>query len=219
MPFNPYRLLGVPKSADAATIKSAYRNKSKLAHPDQGGSAEKFSALKEARDVLMDPERRAYYDSTGKVKPQDIDQGRGPILALLGNVLIRVVAMAAEQNINIKVEDMVKAIVDTIGEALKEIEKRKVAAAARAKLFEEVASRMEADEDNVLKVIAEAQVGHIANEVRTLETSRGLHEAALKLAKSHRFRRDIIKPTQQQIYMTYVQQQASGTGTWTGGGW
>lgn len=219
MPVNLYRLLGVPKSADAATIKSAYRNKSKAMHPDQGGSAEKFNALKEARDVLMDPERRAHYDATGKVKASEPDQGRGPILALLGNVLIRVVAIAADQNINIKVEDMVKAVVDTIGEALKEIEKRKVSVAARAKLFEEVASRMEADEDNVLKAIAEAQSGQIANEIRTLELSRGMHEAALKIAKSHRFRRDIIQPTQQQVYMAYAQQQASGTGSWTGGVW
>ena len=34
---NPYSTLGVPRNADAGTIKRAYKEKAKEHHPDRGG--------------------------------------------------------------------------------------------------------------------------------------------------------------------------------------
>ena len=60
-----YAILGVARDADYNTIRAAYRNAAKTAHPDLGGSAEEFEALKEAFDCLSDEVRRANYDRTG----------------------------------------------------------------------------------------------------------------------------------------------------------
>jgi len=61
-----YENLGVPKSADRATIKKAYRKKAQKLHPDrQGGNVEAFHAVQLAYDVLYDDARRAHYDATG----------------------------------------------------------------------------------------------------------------------------------------------------------
>ena len=63
--IDPYALLGIGRSADDATIKSAYRKAAKGAHPDSGGDAEQFGKLQVAYELLKDPVRRRVYDDTG----------------------------------------------------------------------------------------------------------------------------------------------------------
>lgn len=64
-----YELLGVPRAADDATIKSAYRRLAKEHHPDRRGGCKEseahFKAINQAYDVLKDPQKRAAYDRFG----------------------------------------------------------------------------------------------------------------------------------------------------------
>ena len=64
-----YQLLGIPRAADDATIKAAYRRLAKEHHPDRhNGCTERearFKAINEAYDVLKDPQKRAAYDRFG----------------------------------------------------------------------------------------------------------------------------------------------------------
>ena len=61
-----YAVLGVPKDADAAAIKKAYRKLARQLHPDQNpGDAKaeaRFKDIGEAYAVLSDPEQRQQYD-------------------------------------------------------------------------------------------------------------------------------------------------------------
>ncbi len=61
-----YAVLGVPKDADAAAIKKAYRKLARKLHPDQNpgdaGAEAKFKDIGEAYAVLSDPEQRQQYD-------------------------------------------------------------------------------------------------------------------------------------------------------------
>lgn len=64
-----YDFLGVTPDASVEDIRAAYRKLSKVCHPDMpGGSAEKFGAIKEAHDILTDPDERAFFDQTGQVR-------------------------------------------------------------------------------------------------------------------------------------------------------
>lgn len=62
-----YAALGVPKDADAAAIKKAYRKQARQYHPDQNpGDAvaeAKFKEIGEAYSVLSDAEKRQQYDA------------------------------------------------------------------------------------------------------------------------------------------------------------
>lgn len=63
-----YEILGIPKSATEAEIKSAYRKLARTHHPDidkSAGAAEKFKEISEAYQVLSDQSKRKQYDQFG----------------------------------------------------------------------------------------------------------------------------------------------------------
>src|SRR6266496_276791 len=66
-----YAVLGVPRGADDAALKKAYRILARQHHPDKNpGDAraeERFKEISEAYAVLADPDKRAQYDRFGTV--------------------------------------------------------------------------------------------------------------------------------------------------------
>lgn len=74
---DPYKTLGVDKSASASQIKKAYYKLAKKYHPDvnqEKGAEEKFHSLQEAYDILSDPKKKEQYDQFG---PAAFSQGAG----------------------------------------------------------------------------------------------------------------------------------------------
>ena len=62
---NPYEVLGIGKSADAAEIKKAFRKLAKKYHPDQSKEAkakERFSEANQAYEILGDEAKRTAFD-------------------------------------------------------------------------------------------------------------------------------------------------------------
>ncbi|MEZ4460548.1 MAG: DnaJ C-terminal domain-containing protein [bacterium] len=66
-----YKILGVAKDADDATIKKAYRQIARENHPDLNPDdkvrEDRFKSASAAFEVLSDPERRKLYDEFGSV--------------------------------------------------------------------------------------------------------------------------------------------------------
>src|SRR6185369_5675970 len=62
-----YQVLGVKQTASVKEIKAAYKRLARLQHPDLNGgnpaAARAFVQISRARDILIDPQRRAAYDA------------------------------------------------------------------------------------------------------------------------------------------------------------
>ena len=75
-------MLGVPKTATEAEIKSAFRKQAKTCHPDlHPGDKEaeaRFKELNEAAEVLSDPDKRAKYDQFGHAAFDPTAGGQNP---------------------------------------------------------------------------------------------------------------------------------------------
>eukprot|EP00197_Chlamydomonas_leiostraca_P011154 CAMPEP_0202861290 /NCGR_PEP_ID=MMETSP1391-20130828/2745_1 /ASSEMBLY_ACC=CAM_ASM_000867 /TAXON_ID=1034604 /ORGANISM="Chlamydomonas leiostraca, Strain SAG 11-49" /LENGTH=114 /DNA_ID=CAMNT_0049540657 /DNA_START=164 /DNA_END=504 /DNA_ORIENTATION=- len=66
-----YKILGVDRGADDATIKKAYRKQALKWHPDRNpdnkaGAEDKFKDVAAAYEVLADPDKRKLYDAYGE---------------------------------------------------------------------------------------------------------------------------------------------------------
>lgn len=83
---NLYETLFLDRTATSEQIRQAYRKLVQKEHPDKGGSAESFKTIKEAYEVLIDTERRKFYDQTGLLFPEQEEDSAW--LKILGNFIV-----------------------------------------------------------------------------------------------------------------------------------
>ncbi|WP_347253292.1 molecular chaperone DnaJ [Leminorella grimontii] len=76
-----YEILGVGRDADEREIKKAYKRLAMKHHPDRNqgdkDSEEKFKEIKEAYEVLTDPQKKAAYDQYGHAAFEQGGMGGG----------------------------------------------------------------------------------------------------------------------------------------------
>jgi curved DNA-binding protein CbpA len=71
---DPYATLGVSRGACADTIRDAFRSLASEHHPDRGGDPSVMAAINVAYELLIDPERRKRFDTTGATNaPPSLD--------------------------------------------------------------------------------------------------------------------------------------------------
>ncbi len=63
-----YKVLGLERNASGDEIRRAYKDLSRIHHPDKGGNEEIFKKVNRANEILSDPEKRQMYDLTGNTQ-------------------------------------------------------------------------------------------------------------------------------------------------------
>lgn len=116
--LDPYAALGVNRSCDKAAIRRAYRRKAKAMHPDNGGSAEQFGALKLAHDVLMDETRRAKFDATGTIDETAPDNEMSETLSLVSTALGQIILALMQSGVEPERADLMLRLRQSLNQAL-----------------------------------------------------------------------------------------------------
>ena len=94
--MNPYKTLHIEPDATDKDIKRAYRKISKDCHPDIHGEEARplFENLKLARDILLDPDRRAEFDEFGTTSESEIEKEKKDKDKAIGQIIGLVNAFA-----------------------------------------------------------------------------------------------------------------------------
>jgi len=68
-----YEILESPRDVEQSAIKSKFRRLSITHHPDKGGDPNVFNEIREAYEVLSDPDKRKYYDTGGFLLVKNVE--------------------------------------------------------------------------------------------------------------------------------------------------
>jgi curved DNA-binding protein CbpA len=112
--FDPYRALGIGRTAEPAAIKAAYRLKVQTAHPDRGGNADDFIAIVRAFGLLADPELRRLFDETGIVDLDSLQAYRRDVTAVLADMFDAAVQQAVASGLKLANVDFIQLMTSAV---------------------------------------------------------------------------------------------------------
>jgi curved DNA-binding protein CbpA len=204
-----YAILGLPRDAPRMAIRKAYRDLAKTKHPDAGGSEAEFELVKLAHDVLTDPERRALYDSSGRIENK----------ADMNAAALGVIAAALDQILQHPGFGPQTAIVDCVRQKLKEQRASFEQNIAQAKAdigktdhllgrFKKRRKKDEPDDDrNVFEMTLRGRKAAIERAILNFETQAKLADDALEMIKGYTF-------TPEQIQQVTLITRGNWASTW-----
>ncbi|MEP2580267.1 MAG: hypothetical protein ABJH75_21925, partial [Roseibium sp.] len=149
---------------------------------------ERFTALKTARDVLLDKDRRAHYDATGEVRPEEKDQINGEALQTLTGMMAMIVAAEedpASADILGKVDKMLR-------EARREPEKRRSELEGRVKRIKAAQGRFSVEEgrENIFEASLASGLRDIEGAIGKIDKALAVFDKAADILKGFTYRRD-----------------------------
>lgn len=185
-PDDLYDVLGVPRDADAGTIKRAYRAKAKALHPDAGGDRQAFEAVARAHAILIAPDKREQYDRTGTVDDR-ADNAHAAALALIKQMMDSVIEQARESIVDDVIEKMRATLKQRAADIAGDIEgmRRDIVRLSR------LAARFRRKSgDNVLRSMVEARIRNVETMIGNGEHERATTLRAFAMLDGYSFEAD-----------------------------
>lgn len=182
-----YAILGVPLEASVADIRKAYRKMAKSAHPDAGGSPDRFALVKLAHDVLTDPERRKTYDETGEIKTPEPDQTEAQAMNVVTGVINSVLGQLGGREPG--EIDILKIAGDSVRANTRQVIQNIGIHVANAGKLRKIAKRFTAKKDKLdrIRPMIEAQAAEQEREAGKLRETRKVLERAIEILDDHEF--------------------------------
>ena len=184
-----YTVLGVSRDADAQTIRRAFRKKVRSAHPDGGGSAESFNALKMAYDILSDSALRRRYDETGEVGDPSADPHLAKVIKLLtagfDQALLELNTSGAFNEAEI-IPLMAKALATSVAET----NAQRIALEARVSQMQRLKNRFLVIEgENLMETVVSKRITFFQQQIELLADRLRLFREALEVLERTRVER------------------------------
>lgn len=180
-----YGALGVGKDANPEEIRKAYRKASKKAHPDAGGSAEKFALIALAAEVLGDDQRRASYDQTGKIEDRPQDKSMSAVMQAIDSVLNE----CARRGLNPETVDIVSDAKKTLKIQLEKMDENAKAAQKTIDAAKRLVKRFRSkgSKPNRLAPLIEGRIRQVEFDARNAQADRPSIVGAIAILDDHTF--------------------------------
>lgn len=211
--MNPYETLGVRKNASKAAIKNAYRMRSKTAHPDGGGSPEKFGEINLAYKVLSDDGKRERYDRTGEIDEGNPDNTEATIWNLIASMLEQIIMGDADPVQSDLIGGMQGAINKQI-EAIQQMNAKLERARGR---IVTVAQRFKIKKgENRIAMILNARLLTIEQAIAGNKKAIEINREAYRRLGQYTFERMVQQVQSHQNFGSFMRQNytSTGSGSW-----
>ncbi len=173
MIWDPYEIMGVGKDFTETELKIRYRLLSKELHPDKNPddpeAEENFKDMKEAYEILKDPDRKGRFDTNGDRsdrKPEDVFETK--FRGLVSAVFMQIVENAEEP----EKMDLLQPFKDALRESISAVDKGVRVANQRIAKFERVHKRVffKGDGDNILAQSIQSTIDGLERQVENSKT-------------------------------------------------
>jgi curved DNA-binding protein CbpA len=211
-----YAVLGISSTATEDEIKKAYRQQAMKYHPDRtmgdDTMAEIFRAVQRAYDILMNPEKRKYYDETGKVKLDEAALKAEAVSVLNHNIIQAIDALAQSQDMNLEVwsKNPLHAVKQKMAQDLfnakanlKAMQKALKRYAAIQKRFRN--KKNQKFEESPIAVLIKQRIDNLDEGVDKVSNLIQIHDIALKMVDDYDY--DTFNPNPTSSAETAAQMQ------------
>jgi len=183
--MNLYDELELPSDCTHNDIKQKYRTLAQIHHPDKGGDEEKFKRIKSAYETLINPKRRAHYDSTGEY--QEDMSIRSECLNRLLNMITHYV-----QQINPELDDLILKMKVDIYHAQQNVNNSIGDCESAIRKLNMIAGKikMKKDGDNLLKTFTLEKIKQKENEIIQHKRTLLVFDDMLEILEDYHFSLD-----------------------------
>lgn len=193
-----YDILGLTPNATMDEVKSAYRKLVKTCHPDlpDNRTPEKellFKKVSRAHETLSDPDKRAYYDSTGNVEGVASETDRIEKDAL--NTLTNLFMMAAPNIAEPAKVSPLSVVYQEINERVSRAKAGKAAAIGQLGTLQAVQHRLkrkDGAENNPLANLLAAKIKEQQQEIAKFDYLDKMVRRTLQLLNEYEYKTDPI---------------------------
>lgn len=158
--MDPYKELGLTSDCSEEDIKKRFKSLAQIFHPDKGGNPEKFLIIKEAYEILIDPNRKKSYDRSGKIK--DVVLPRDEALQELAGLLSQHIITLNPEN-----DNLIQIMKQSMIKLRKEIDAKIAHAVSYQIKLKKISKRLlhKSTKENFLDNFLNFQINQLDNEI------------------------------------------------------
>lgn len=192
--IDPYEMLDVQRDVEEREIKAAYRRRSKILHPDAGGTQAEFEMLTNCRDLLLDPDRRKRYDETGEFEEKEPNNDLAGALSIISSFFTsqinRFVQSGFDPELDPQTTDLVADARAQIESSMGDAIRQKIAVKRNLTAVESVAqrfTRLDAAGENLLAASLRQEIEGLRQHLAQIDQGIRMLRIANKLLDDYRF--------------------------------